>query len=601
MSEIKTDMTGPVEQQLQSLVYPARIVNTSAVIGKLPIGVLVCSQRQDRTLDALFMNGFAGDIFQTPENTLLPCPLELIWVDQFHTQLYEQIKNVFDNGKEYSLDWSMKAGSTERHLYSHLFPLIDHNGKVYQVICTLEDKTSEKLAERNLLHHAFHDSLTGLPNRVLFRSKLEEAVSDCVRSNMTQGCAILIVNIDRFQQINETFGHSAGDRFLVAMVSTLRRCIRPSDILARLSGDEFAILVPNCIDQDEVKMISTHIHGAMKLPYNLDGNEVFTSVSIGISSTHNSPIHPEDLIRDADYAMHAAKIGGKACSQMYERIRHDNSRSRFHLETELRRAVERDELELYYQPIVCMKDGSLKGFEALTRWSHKERGMVSPTEFIPIAEETGIIIDLGRWAMDKACKQISEWSAYVTDDQPFGVNVNVSGVQFSRDNVSEVVIQALETYGTDPGMLTVELTESAIITNPAKIAQTLETIRKKGVKVALDDFGTGYSSLNYLHQFPIDCIKIDRSFIEDLKVDTQKFTILNLIATFGHKMGLSLVAEGLEDEEHIQMVNQLEVEYGQGYYYSRPVDAKTATLFMQNHKNWSDYADNLNPKSPNGT
>ncbi|WND02295.1 EAL domain-containing protein [Temperatibacter marinus] len=584
--------TGPSKISSMSLankgmVYPSRIVNTSAVIEKLPIGVLVCSQKDDRTLDALFMNDFARDLFHTPENAKLPCPLELTWQDQDHQLLQDQIKDVFHTKLEHSIDWSISQGSIERHLSSNLFPLIDHNGSVYQVVCTLEDQTAEKLAERNLLHHAFHDSLTGLPNRVLFRSKLEEAVSDCIRSSNTLACAVLIVNIDRFQQINETFGHSAGDRFLVSMAATLRRCIRASDILARLSGDEFAILVPNCVDIQEVNMIASRIHTAMKLPYDLDGNEVFTSVSIGIATTFDSPIHPEDLIRDADYAMHAAKESGKACSKHHVRTTFDNSRSRFHLETELRRAVERDELELHYQPIINMKDNSLKGFEALARWNHKERGFVSPAEFIPIAEETSIIVDLGRWALDKVCSQIKEWDDLRGNKDSLSVNVNVSGIQFARDNIYEAVTVALDRYKTNPELLTVELTESAIINNPAQIAHTLDNLRQKGVKVALDDFGTGYSSLNYLHQFPIDCIKIDRSFIDDLEHGSQKYEILNLIAKFGHKMGLYLVAEGLETQVHVDLVHELNVTNAQGYFYSKPLNIEAATQLVKGDIPWT--------------
>lgn len=586
MADILSGKISSLYKTSGKTIYPSRIVNTSAVIEKLPIGVLVCSQKEDKTLDALFMNNFARDIFQTPENTRLPCPLELTWLNDTHQLLQDRIKDVFTSNADQTLDWSIQHGSIERHLSSHLFPLLDHNDTVYQVVCTVEDKTAEKLAERNLLHHAFHDSLTGLPNRVLFRTKLEESVSDCMRNSQKTACAVLIVNIDRFQQINETFGHSAGDRFLVAMAATLRRCIRASDILARLSGDEFAILVPNCIDIDEINMITSRIHNAMKLPYDLDGNEVFTSVSIGISSTYNSPYHPEDLIRDADYAMHNAKENGKACSQIYQRAHYDSSRSRFHLETELRRAVERDDLEIYYQPIIDMTDHSLKGFEALTRWRHKERGSVSPIEFIPIAEETGIIVDLGRWAADKVCQQIKEWTDMAPSHKGFGVNLNVSGVQFARDDVLDAVTQAINHSHCEASKLTVELTESAIITNPEKIAHTLANLRTRGIKVALDDFGTGYSSLNYLHQFPIDCIKIDRSFIEDLALGSQKYEILNLITKFGHNMGLSLVAEGLENTKHIDLIQSLEIESGQGFYYSRPVNVETATAMVQGHIPW---------------
>ncbi|WP_051555890.1 putative bifunctional diguanylate cyclase/phosphodiesterase [Kordiimonas gwangyangensis] len=454
------------------------------------------------------------------------------------------------------------------------------------MICTIEDQTAEKLAERNLLHHAFHDALTGQPNRVLFRNKLEEAVADCQREGNQTGCAVLIINIDRFQQINESFGHSAGDRFLISMASTLRRCIRSSDTLARLSGDEFAILVSRFKDVEEVEMISRRVHEAMQQPYDLDGNEVFTSVSIGVATTLSSATHPEDLIRDADFAMHRAKGAGKSRTEIYHRDSHQRARSQFHLETELRRAVERNELELYYQPIIDLKTSQLHGFEGLTRWIHRERGFVSPAEFIPLAEETGVIVALGRWALKAACHQIKAWVDENSADHAVPVNVNVSGIQFARDNVAAVVEKALEESGIDGRFLRIELTESAIMANPMRISESLNRIRKLGVKVALDDFGTGYSSLNYLHQFPIDVIKIDRSFINQLERGNAPYKILQMIGMLASNLGHEVVAEGLEDLEHINMLRDLDFGYGQGFYFSKPVAGKDATEIVKGNLPW---------------
>jgi diguanylate cyclase (GGDEF)-like protein len=564
-----------------------RIVNTSAVAERLPVGILVCGVTTGNVIEALFINGFARDVFDLKEGAQMPCTLDSVWSASDNHVLAGQILEVYRSGRSASFEWSIRAGAMERFLSSHLLPLEDHEGRVYQVICTIEDQTAEKLAERNLLHHAFHDALTGQPNRVLFRNKLEEAVAECQRSGQTTGCAVLIINIDRFQQINESFGHSSGDRFLISMASTLRRCIRSSDTLARLSGDEFAILVSRFSDIEEVEMISRRIHDAMALPYDLDGNEVFTSVSVGVATTISSSTHPEDLIRDADFAMHRAKSAGKARTEIYRSDSHQRARSQFHLETELRRAVERGELELNYQPIIDLKTDTLHGFEALTRWVHKDRGVVSPIEFIPLAEETGVIVNLGRWAVDSACAAVKSWLDEMGPEKTVPVNVNVSGVQFARDDIAGMVEKALKEYDLPGHLIRIELTESAIMANPTRISETLSRIRKLGVKVALDDFGTGYSSLNYLHQFPIDIIKIDRSFINQLEKDNAPFKILEMIGMLATNLGHEVVAEGLEDLEHIDMLRNLDFSFGQGYFWSKPVNTASATEMVRGKLPWA--------------
>ena len=567
----------------------AKIVNTGAVTECLPVGVLVLGLTSSNVIEALFINAFARDIFDLKGQTQLPYPLDSIWGTSDNHVLVGQIQEVFRSGSEANFEWSMRAGAIERFLSSQLIPLRNHEGSIHQIVCTVEDQTAEKLAERNLLHHAFHDALTGQPNRVLFRNKLEEAVSESTRDGQGAGCAVLIINIDRFQQINESFGHSAGDRFLISMASTLRRCIRGSDTLARLSGDEFAILVARFNDLEEVEMICKRIHEAMQQPYDLDGNEVFTSVSVGVATTINSSTHPEDLIRDADFAMHRAKSAGKARSEIYHSDSHQRARSQFHLETELRRAVERNELMLYYQPIVDLKTQKIRSFEGLTRWIHKERGFVSPVEFIPLAEETGVIVALGRWAIDAACQQIREWIDTVGPEKTVPVNVNVSGIQFARDNVADMVEEALNKHKIDGKFIRVELTESSIMANPTRISESLQKIRKLGVKIALDDFGTGYSSLNYLHQFPIDIIKIDRSFINQLELGNEPYKILHMIGILAQSLGHEVIAEGLEDLEHIVMLRDMGFEFAQGYYYSKPVEATLASNYVAGEVPWDAY------------
>ncbi|MCK0069845.1 sensor domain-containing protein [Kordiimonas laminariae] len=564
----------------------AKIVNTTAVAESLPVGILVCGLTPGNVTEVLFINQFARDIFELPQQLNLPCPIDVLWNPSDSQVLTSQIQEVFRFGGESNFEWSIRAGAIERFLSSQLIPLRNSDGEIYQVVCTVEDQTAEKLAERNLLHHAFHDALTGQPNRVLFRNKLEEAVAECQRTGGESACAVLIINIDRFQQINESFGHSAGDRFLISMASTLRRCIRGADTLARLSGDEFSILVSHFNDIEEVEMICSRIHEAMQQPYDLDGNEVFTSVSVGVATTLSSSSHPEDLIRDADFAMHRAKSAGKARTEIYRRDSHQRARNQFHLETELRRAVERNELDLFYQPIIDLQTNELHGFEGLTRWIHKEKGFVSPAEFIPLAEETGVIVKLGRWAVEAACQQLRSW---IDDPNATAVpvNVNVSGIQFARDDVAAMVESAIKEYEIPGEYLRVELTESSIMANPTHISESLQRIRKLGVKVALDDFGTGYSSLNYLHQFPIDIIKIDRSFINQLEQDNEIYKILKMISLLAESLGHEVVAEGIEDTQHIGMLQDMGFSFAQGFYYSKPVESSAATNMVTGELPWS--------------
>lgn len=560
---------------------------TTAIINALPYGVVCFGLASNNTIIVHSANPHAQSLFGFSNIDALPASLSSIWASTQKDSLADKIRETLEKKQPITYEWTAHNKDGDHYLSSQLQPIVNAAGDRRLVLCTIEDQTAEKLAEKNIMHHAFHDALTGQPNRVLFRNKLEETVIKGENSDEPFGCAVLIVNIDRFQLINESFGHSAGDRFLISMASTLRRCIGSQDILARLSGDEFAILVPNMRGIQPVIDVCERIHTAMKQPYDLDGNEVFTSVSIGVASTISSATHPEDLIRDADFAMHRAKIAGKACTEVYRRESHQEARSLFHLETELRRAVERQELQLYYQPIIDLRTSELHGFEALTRWQHKEHGFVSPVEFIQLAEETGIIVPLGRWAIEACCTCLKHWIMEVGEDKVVPINVNVSGVQFARDDVASVVENALKKYNLPGRLLRIELTESSIMANPEHISLSLDRIRALGVKVALDDFGTGYSSLNYLHQFPIDIIKIDRAFINQLKRGNAQFKILEMIGMLATNLGHQIVAEGLEDTEHIDMVTEMGFAFAQGFYYSRPVAGVDAAKMVHGQLPWT--------------
>lgn len=567
--------------------FPASLISSDTIIDSLPFGIICFDVRDNGDVFIQSANAQAKALFDIRDAGQLPLPLTQIWDSPESQKLSDAICLSKSRKQAQTLEWAKHRDNHENYLISHIQPIYGDSADICQILCTVEDHTAEKLAEKNIMHHAFHDALTGQPNRVLFRNKLEETVMNGQRIGEGFGCAVLVVNIDRFQQINESFGHSAGDRFLISMSSTLRRCIDSTDILARLSGDEFAVLVPDMQKVDSVIATCDRIHTAMKQPYDLDGNEVFTSVSIGVATTISSATHPEDLIRDADFAMHRAKLAGKARTEVYRRDSHQVARSQFHLETELRRAVERQELQLYYQPIVDLNTSKLHGFEALTRWHHKDHGFVSPVEFIQLAEETGIIVPLGRWAVDAACICLKHWSMEIGVENVVPVNVNVSGVQFARDDVALMVETALKKFDLPGELLRIELTESSIMANPERISESLNKIRSLGVKVALDDFGTGYSSLNYLHQFPIDIIKIDRAFISQLERGNTQHKILDMIGRLAHSLGHEIVAEGLEDTDHINMVSEMGFAFAQGFYYSKPVNTTEASEMVRGNLPWS--------------
>ena len=568
-------------------VTNSRMVDATQVLEALPFGVICFDVREDGEVMISEANAQALSLFDIINQDALPLAISSVWHEKDVERLCEAVRKTHARRQASTLEWVKTRDNHEHYLVSHFKPIFNDVLAAYQILCTIEDHTAEKLAEKNIMHHAFHDALTGQPNRVLFRNKLEETVMNGQRSDEPFGCAVLIVNIDCFQQINESFGHSAGDRFLISMASTLRRCIDSGDILARLSGDEFAVLVPRMTSIDAVIGTCERIHDAMKQPYDLDGNEVFTSVSIGVASTISSATHPEDLIRDADFAMHRAKLAGKARTEIYQRESHQEARSQFHLETELRRAVEREELQLYYQPIIDVRTAELHGFEALTRWNHKDHGFVSPVEFIQLAEETGIIVPLGRWAFEAACTCLKHWEMEVGRDKLVPINVNVSGVQFARDDVAKVVEEVLHKYDLSGHLLRIELTESSIMANPERISESLNKIRALGVKVALDDFGTGYSSLNYLHQFPMDIIKIDRVFINQLERGNTQHKILDMIGMLARSLGHEVVAEGLEDIDHIDMVTEMGFAFAQGFYYSAPVSSFEASEMVRGKLPWA--------------
>lgn len=506
-----------------------------------------------------------------------------------------------------------------------------HDPAVEGIVINCHNITKRKLAEAQLLHDAFHDGLTGLPNRALFIDRLEHALRLAQRRK-DYLFAVLFLDLDRFKVVNDSLGHAIGDQLLITSARRLETCLRIGDTVARLGGDEFAILLEDIDGINEATSIANRLQQKITSPIVLDGHEVFITASIGIALSSIEYLEPINLLRDADTAMYRAKGLGRSRYEVFNSSMHAHALQLLQLENDLRRAAEsirdrpREEDEaqeqfggaktsedsikselraksfqsplpplspapqfiIHYQPIVSIVTNKISSFEALVRWQHPERGLVSPIEFIPCAEETGLIVPLGRWVLRTACHQIHQWQQLFPCNPPLSVSVNLSVKQFSQPNLIEYIDQVLEESHLDGSSLKLEITESVLIENSESVTAMLVELRTRNIHLCIDDFGTGYSSLSYLHRFPTNTLKIDRSFVSRMgvKFDVSKgeidpTEIVRSIVTLSHNLGMDVVAEGVEEASQLNLLKALKCEYAQGYFFSKPIDSQTATVLIQ--------------------
>jgi len=394
--------------------------------------------------------------------------------------------------------------------------------------------------------------------------------------------AILHLNIDRLRLVNESLGRHAGDRLLGEIASRLQVCVRPSDLLVRLGGDEFGLLVDDIDDATDATRVATRINETMASPFQLSEREVFATASIGIVMSSSKYEHAEELLRDANTAMNRAKAGDSARPEVFDEATHQRAFETLQIETGLRWALERDEFVVQYQPIVSLDSGKISGLESLVRWNHPEMGIVPPDDFIPLAEETGLIVPIGWQVLSKSCKQMQAWRAELPPSDPFDLSVNLSSKQFMQPDIVEQIQGALAEAELDPTCLRLEMTETALMENAEVVFPLLTELQSLHVRLYMDDFGTGYSSLSYLHKLPIDTLKIDRSFIMDLGLREEALEIVRTIVTLAHNLKMQVVAEGVETQEQVSMLRGLGCEYAQGFYFSEPVDGSTVTDLLRN-------------------
>ncbi len=446
----------------------------------------------------------------------------------------------------------------------------DQYSKSVHLIFQIQDITDRKFAEQQLHHDAFHDALTGLPNRALFMDHLKLAIARSQR-NTSAMFAVLYLDLDRFKIINDSLGHTIGDQLLVGIADRLKKHLRPGDTVARLGGDEFTVLIEDIAEETEAVQVAERVLKELSNPFNLSGREVFTTVSLGIAPSSTGYERAEDILRDADTAMYRAKSLGKARYEIFDKAMHARAINILQMETDMRRAIEREEFVIHYQPIVSLSDFRLRGFEALVRWQHPERGFISPIDFIPVAEETGMIIQIGEYVLREACRQMNLWQKGFPVDPPLYVTVNLSSKQFSQTSLLSKVAMILQETGVIPHSVKLEITESVVMENIDTATDMLQQLRDLGVQLAIDDFGTGYSSLSYLHRFPIDTLKIDRSFVTRMTDNSENAEIVRTIVVLAQNLGMDVVAEGVETNEQLVLLQKLGCENGQGYFFSKPV------------------------------
>ncbi|MBX7062617.1 MAG: PAS domain S-box protein [Pyrinomonadaceae bacterium] len=440
-------------------------------------------------------------------------------------------------------------------------------------VCCFRDITERTLAEERLRHYALHDPLTELPNRAAFMNHLRDAVAKSERSEFAH-FAVLFLDLDRFKVINDSLGHTIGDKLLVAIAEKLSSCVRPGDIVARLGGDEFTILLQRSSNPREVAKIAERLQIRISEPFKLDNYEVFTTASIGIVLSGQIHRTAEDFLRDADAAMYRAKEGGKARFEIFDQELHVRNMTLLQIETDLRHAIDKEQFEVHYQPIVDLESGKVSEFEALIRWQHPEHGLVGPEEFVHVAEETGLIIPIGKWILSEACRQLAQWQRDA--DRLLTVSVNLSAKQLMHPTLATQVREAIGRSGLDPSQIKLEVTESTVMEHSDKALKVLRELRRLGVGLSTDDFGTGYSSLSYLQKFPFQRLKIDRSFVKAMDDDEKSSLIVKTILMLGENLDLEVVAEGIETRSQREKLRELNCGLGQGYLFSRPVPAAQA-------------------------
>jgi len=462
---------------------------------------------------------------------------------------------------------ALKAGAHDYIMKNNLTRL---GSAIERELRDAKERKNRKAIEERIKHDAMHDGLTGLPNLTLFLDRLERVLERSKRQSKYL-FAVMFLDLDNFRIVNDSLGHSVGDQLIRVISQRLKTCLRMGDTVARFGGDEFVILLDDIKQVSDATYIATRIQNEVSVAIQLNETEIFTTTSIGVAFNLGTYHHAQDLVRDAEIAMYRAKEHGKSQYEIFDTNMHLQILERLKLEIDLRRAINQQEFCNHYQPIISLKTGKIISFESLIRWQHPERGLVSPMQFIPLAEETGLIIPIGLWGVREACNQLKAWHQKIPQALPFTMSVNISRKQLAQSGLVEQIEKMLQETNTDASCLKLEITESAVMENSKFAIEQLMQLKKLKIQLYMDDFGTGYSSLSYLHRLPIDALKIDRSFILHMGKDKKNTEFVRAMIVLAHHLGLEVIAEGVETQEQLMQLRELECEYAQGFFFSKPL------------------------------
>ena len=503
-------------------------------------------------------------------------------IQQLRTNITAHIKGL---SAHFECEYRIKhSNGTYRWMLSRGMAVIGTDKAAIRLAGSQTDITLRKQAEIKLLHDAFHDSLTELPNRSLFTDRLKHVIERSKRDHSRQ-YAVLFLDLDRFKDVNDSLGHLTGDQLLVATAHLLQSILRPMDTVARLGGEEFVILLEDIRDVSDVTRVADRIQKRLMQATLLPNHKIFMSASMGIVFSATGYDRPEDVLRDADTAMYRAKENGRSRFEIFDNAMRDQIMHRLELESTLRQAIEKEALDVYYQPIVNVKTGRIVWFEALVRWKHMTRGLLAPNDFLPLADETGLIIQIDRLMLRKAAVQLIEWQKLFPENPPLGVSINISGKHITQPDFVEYIVNTIHQIGLNPTSLNLEITENAVMGNFEIILEVLDKLKVHDIQVQIDDFGVGYSSLNYLSHNSIKVLKIDRSFISKIPKDPDYLKIVQAIIKLTHGLGLTVVAEGVETREQLSQLNSLDCEFIQGKLISMPADNQTISdLLKKEHR-----------------
>ena len=511
--------------------------------------------------------------------------------DLIHPEDQERIKQVFESIKHKPhqstplTEFRISSNDNRWVILDAIAKNLQDDPAVAGFVINCHDITERHYTAQQLKYDAYHDQLTGLANRSALLEKLQQAITQNQRRKKDH-FAILFLDLDRFKVVNDSLGHLVGDQLLQDMARRLQQCHRQGDVLARFGGDEFVFLLRDIREPQEAVVVAQRIHDILQSPLILNDREIFISASIGITISGDHYDHPEQMLRDADAAMYRAKAKGKACHEIFVPTMHLSALKELHLESDLRQAIQRNELVVYYQPIFCLKTQKIVGAEALVRWQPQGKHLIPPNDFIPIAEETGLIIEVDRWVLKNACQQLYQWQKEFKDLAPEFVSVNLSPKQFSDPNLKEAITDIVSTTGLERKYLKLEITETVFLKNSHDVLTVLSQLQQLNIQICLDDFGTGYSSLSYLHRFPLNSLKIDRSFVSHLGNRKKNDAIVRIVGSLAHELELELIAEGIEENYQIETLNKLGYTWGQGYHFSPPVDHQAFTLLLEKNKTY---------------